>query len=149
MRLARYALKNYSDTIYAKELAIALLLHDGTEGYVGDVIYHLKQELPQFIAVEDKVGVVINKKFNVSMADVVQKEVKSLDRRICFDEMYALFGRIDPWFYENKVAPLGMDKFYFDDQDRIGWTPQETEKKFIGMAAFLGLIPLPTSDNES
>lgn len=150
VRLARYAFNNYTaDDGYNIRLARALLIHDATEAYVGDVIYHLKQQLPQFCKFEDKVGKRINDKFSIDMSKDVQGEVSSLDRRICFDEMYALYGRIDPWFYENKVVPLGMDKIYLDATDRMGWTPEQAEAKYIGMAAFLGLtVQQPTSTED-
>lgn len=141
VRLARYAINNYTEeNNYSLRLARALLLHDGTEGYVGDVIYHLKRELPQFSDFENKVAAVLNKKYEVDTSEEIQTEVASLDRRICFDEMYALCnGRIDPWFYENKTAPLGMEKLYIDEADRMGWTPNVAREKFLGMVAFIGI----------
>lgn len=140
VRLARYATNKCGD----QQLARALLLHDATEAYVGDIIYHLKGCFPEFIALEDKIGEVINNKFNIIMTDDVRTELKKLDRSICFDEMYLLMLEPDKCLYKEDIKPLGMSNLLLDDKDELGWTSTESKKNFLAMANWLGII----GDNE-
>ena len=149
VRLATYAYNNYPEP-FRLELAKLLLIHDATEAYVGDIVYHLKRQMTQFCEVEAIVDKAIHAKFGLTEQQPIYISiVKELDRRICFDEMYLLFeGNIDPMFYDQRIVPLGFSKILLNNDDKIGWSPEDAKKKFLGMAAFLGLLnPKPEEIN--
>lgn len=141
VRLARYAMLNLkTEDNYHIEMAKYLLMHDATETYVGDMIFHLKDRIPAFGTFEDSIAEVIHIRFDLpDMDNDMTAHAKHLDRAVCFDEMYILFGRIDPWFYENQVEPLGLEKLLLSPDDRFGWTPEQAKEKFLAFAATLGL----------
>ncbi len=121
LKLALYALnatnltKEYPE-IQAEDrenLALALLLHDAAEAFIGDVPSHIKKHLPHFQALDDKLSARIYEIHGLT--DTIMKFghiVQDLDRRICFDEMYQLFGRIDPVFYTERLKPLAINLEY-------------------------------------
>ena len=79
---------------------------------------------------------------------MVKAELKELDRRISFDEMYGLFnGKIDPYFYENKIAPIGPAIMIGPD-DRLGWTPESAKLQFLIAAQFFGMYQFPEKPAE-
>jgi hypothetical protein len=49
------------------ENALAALLHDATEAYVGDMIRPLKRSMPDYVAVEDRVMVAIARRFGLPL----------------------------------------------------------------------------------
>ena len=61
--LTRYARDELNASVKMQK---TLLLHDAGEAFCGDVIYHLKQRLPEFRDLEDKVISQIFKKFGLS-----------------------------------------------------------------------------------
>lgn len=140
VRLSRYVIKQNPSSHYHNLLAKALFLHDAGEAFIGDVTFHLKAHMPQFIEMEKVIEEIIMTKYGLTQAnlDMVGVELKELDRRISFDEMYYLFGRIDPWFYQNEIDPLGQD-IMLTEQDRLGWTPTVAKEQFLLMAEFFGL----------
>ena len=84
----------------------ALLLHDASEAFVGDIVYHLKQELPKFKELEDGIMSVIFDKYGVEY-DSIKDVIHWLDRAICMDEMVQLMCRVDPILFSLKS--LGID----------------------------------------
>lgn len=144
VRLSNYANNLNLGSHYNKSLAKALLLHDATEYLIGDIIFHLKGHLPQFKEMEVRLEKVIFDKFGITpIYDLVKKELHELDRRISFDEMYTMFdGKVDPWFYENRVSPLGP-KIMLGPQDSMGWTPEQAKLQFLAAAEYFGLYTPP------
>lgn len=143
VRLARYAMNNIEGED-GKMIAKALLLHDATEAYVGDVIYPLKKHLPQFNRLEDKIGNVIFKKFGIKLTPEMELKIKELDRRICFDEMYVLFvGHIDQKLYEENIRPLGIQNLLVNQTDSFGWNPSIAFDKYLVMSEILGIWERP------
>lgn len=143
VRLTRYAINMFPDG-EGRTLAKALLLHDATEAYVGDVIYPLKQYLPEFSKLENKIGETIFKKFDIKLTEEQEVKLKELDRRICFDEMYVLFnGSVDVKLYEEGIRPLGLQYLFLSDEDSLGWSPSVAYNKFLIVAEYLGLYERP------
>lgn len=132
VRLAMHVDKR-EETEYNLNLTLACLLHDATEAYVGDIIYHLKRKMTEFSELEDQVGEAILESFGISekVCSEVEQELHELDRRICFDEMYYLFdGHLDPSFYENRMIPLG-ESILVSPNDALGWDPQTAKTTYI------------------
>jgi len=116
--LCRYAQENGM----RHELQKALLLHDASEAYVGDVVYHLKGELPYFKQVEEKILRTIFTKFGVNY-DHNMKELSQLDRSICIDEMYQLMPFVDPELFSYGHQPLHIDV--------MCWAPERAQLEFM------------------
>jgi len=117
--LCEYALDNgYSEGVQA-----VLLMHDASEAFCGDIVYHLKAKLPEFIALENKILKVIFDRYGLD--DHHNDLIKKLDRAICIDEMYQLMGGIDPQlFIQNpNIRPLNVLC--------EGLTPDEAKAKFL------------------
>jgi hypothetical protein len=83
------------------------LLHDATEAYVGDVVWPLKELLPEYKRVEDNLMWVICKKFYLDPEQPAQ--VKEYDRRIVIDERDALMAAPQlSWPALEGYQPLGV-----------------------------------------
>lgn len=114
------------------KIAAAILLHDASEAYVGDVPYHVKKTMPEFQELEDRIDRAIHTKYELYMYKDEQV-IKDLDRRICIDEMYWLLDRIDPMIFEQGYdKPLGIHLFETK-------SPSTAYQEFMEMAKYLGL----------
>lgn len=89
----------------------ALLLHDATEAYLGDIVTGLKSLLPDYNALETKVQELINKKYNISQSPYVKQIVKELDTRIVLDEALFFSPQHYPHFKKQlpDMEPLGIE----------------------------------------
>lgn len=111
------------------DVALAALLHDAPEAYLGDVVRPLKRELlrgPYGMA-EAKVEAAIALRFGLwdgrGLAPLMDAEVKDADNRILLDERAALLGTSPaPWVVED-LEPLGVDV--------VGWYPEEAEAHYL------------------
>lgn len=116
-------------TRYAKrqglsiDLQKALLMHDASEAYCGDIVYHLKAELPFFKKIENKILSSVYVKFGIDNSAPIMAEVHRLDRAICKDEMSQLLGAVDPVSLDMGLSPLGIKV--------KGWSPQEARETFL------------------
>lgn len=96
-------------TLEDLDLARCLLMHDATEAYMGDVIYHLKAEVPAFKEYENALEKTILKRFGLTKEYAARAEqIHEFDRRICVDEMYHLFGMIDPALMKMGMQPIDV-----------------------------------------
>lgn len=103
------------------ENALWALLHDAAEAYIGDMVWPLKEEIPEFKVIEDALMGFVCAKFGL---DPVQpEEVTEHDRRIVIDERDSLLvpERI-PWPALEGFAPLGVNI--------QGWTPSRAKAEF-------------------
>ena len=117
---------------YTPEVQAALLLHDGSEAYVGDVVYHLKRALPYFMEVEEKITSQIYLKYGVEYDRVVDV-VSCLDRSICIDEMYQMMRWVDPALFQG-------DKEYQPLHIKCeGWLPGQAKSEYLAETRRLGL----------
>ncbi|KKN05762.1 hypothetical protein LCGC14_1084150 [marine sediment metagenome] len=109
---------------------LARLLHDASEAYLGDVIRPLKQLLPHYRMLEERIHWVIAEKYQVDF-----DPVKLGDTAMLMIEANAL---MPPEFFQGlTVADLS-----YLDQGSIkieGWSPEVAEKNFLDRAFSLGV----------
>lgn len=124
VRLANISLKLHPNK---PDMAMYLLLHDASEAYVGDIVYHLKALLPHYRHIEEEIQKVIMAKYKVDhvLEDVVTSACcHALDRRISYDEMKQLMPSLDPTFKKEGVFPLRI-------KAKLGWSPKVAKKKYL------------------
>lgn len=73
--------------------ALAGLLHDATEAYLGDMASPIKRYMPEYRDIEDRNARVIAERFGLS--DIEPPSVKEADTRIIADEVPFLFMDIE------------------------------------------------------
>lgn len=104
--------------LVSEEFALEALMHDATEGFIGDCVTPLKKEMPQFNQIEDVIHKVIAKKYNLSYP--MSKEVKLADEQ--------MIGYEWDYFMENKPN-INLIPFY--EKYFINANIEETEKHFL------------------
>lgn len=78
----------YVSYIVKPEFALEALLHDAQEAYVGDVSQPLKQLIPDYRAIEDRIEKVIRARFG--LPEKMSPEVKKADLQMLMIERGAL-----------------------------------------------------------
>lgn len=107
------------------EYALAALMHDASEAYLGDVSTPLKERLANYRAIEDRVMQAIAQKFN--FAYPLPLEVEGIDRRVLMREASFFFPASKEWqriftgepTYTREQAPIGS------------WTSTKAEHEFL------------------
>lgn len=108
--------------------ALHALLHDATEAYMGDLPKPLKNMLPDFRAVEQRVESVIRSKFGLT--DVYNEFVKDIDLRMLKTEKQQLF--------ENDSVPWsGFHELEAFDVKIRHWKPKDAAVVFMAMFEML------------
>ncbi|GJE54533.1 hypothetical protein [Methylobacterium thuringiense] len=116
-----------------RENALWLLLHDGAEAYLNDMVRPLKRHMPEYRAAEDRVAWAIYERFGLDPANE-PREVKDLDNRILMDERAQIMRPTgDAWNYGGATDPLGVTI--------EGWAPQLAERAFLGMFSQITGLP--------
>jgi len=95
-----------TDPTQRKQLALWALLHDAPEAYIGDMIRPLKQYIPDFRAIDDRIMAVIAGKYGLEGTEIPDA-VKHVDTRILLDERAALH-REPPREWNIDSEPLGV-----------------------------------------
>lgn len=95
------------------------LLHDAAEAYVGDMVRPLKQSLPQFREIEDRIMAAIAERFDLGP---FPEEVREIDMRLCATEKRDLMPGAEDW--------PGMPKPY-RDRIRETWGPVRARTYFL------------------
>jgi hypothetical protein len=140
IHIAEYALKYYN-----KETARVGLMHDAAEAYLGDIIYGLKEHLPEYHRLERKLEITLAEKYSLPilittpfngiplLGGPVLQVVKDLDRRIVLDEARGLMPQ-HIWMFEriNKHEPLGIKI-----TGRMG--QEEIKARFLELCEELGV----------
>lgn len=106
----------------SKQNRLTALMHDATEGYLGDMIRPLKYQISQYRDIENNLERVITKKYGLIYP--FPAEVKKLDNRILMDERIQNMN--DPpmkWNSDEQNEPLGVTLQY--------WSPDEAKSRFI------------------
>lgn len=148
--LSRYVLSHpiHGKASYANQLAAVMLMHDASEAYIGDMVYHLKKSMYAFEVLEEFILDKVRHTFTVdfSLEDgkiegkaylqkpylILEQLVHALDRSASVDEMDEMHpGGVDPVLYEMGCKPLGL-KFHY-------WTPEQAKKEFLDMYNQLGI----------
>jgi hypothetical protein len=102
-----------------RELALAALLHDATEAYVGDMIRPLKRSMPEYSALEDRIWLVIAERF--CLPATLPEEVKIADTRALQTERRDLLAP-HPWpWTEDQIADDSARPF--ENRISAGWAP--------------------------
>lgn len=104
------------------ELALAALLHDASEAYVGDIPRPLKRVMgTAFKDMERKAMRAVAQRYGVTMHDLEHPEIKALDKKILADEAAALMPRHA--FWDQFTERTGVEI--------AGWNPAEAREKFL------------------
>lgn len=64
----------------------ALMMHDVTEAYLGDIVAGLKKLLPDYTAIESRLAEMIQEKYRLFYTAEILDTVKELDTCILLDE---------------------------------------------------------------
>jgi len=108
--------------IVKRDQALAGLLHDATEAYLGDIIRPFKKYLKQFQTIEKNVEKEIHKKFEIKNYD--EKEIKKADTILLLTEARDLMkSRPDKWDNEEEYPRL--------NRKIIPWSPEKSERLFL------------------
>lgn len=83
---------------YSPHLTLACLLHDASECYLSDVPRPIKENMPQYRAVEERLlGQVYIKYLGTALTDAEEKLVKRIDGdMLYYDILYLLNEKIQP-----------------------------------------------------
>lgn len=101
------------------EDAFALLMHDASEAYTGDMPTMMKRAIPDFKRIEEAIQDTIDHKYSVIYNNVV----KNWDSRFMIDENAQNMTRGPNEIDFGDLTPLGI-KLKF-------WTPEEAEGRFL------------------
>mgnify|MGYP000648313610 CR=1 FL=1 len=125
------------------EWAVWALMHDAAEAYIGDLPSPVKQLLPEFSQIEDKIMDAVVERFDLPGAQI-PAEVKRLDLAMCVAEYDALMGNsTDVW--PNMPQGARGQEFH----NRWGSETYGTGAAFLARAAELGIAdPVQATDTD-
>ncbi len=105
--------------------ALAALLHDAAESYVGDLVSPLKKNLPEeFKKIEEKIEGVIFEHFKLNIGNIDHAEIKSADKIALVTEMRDVMGEPpEKWEEDGVFEPLS--------EKIISLMPEEAEQLFL------------------
>lgn len=109
-----------------EELALALLMHDAAEAYVGDIVRTIKHEVPDFAVFENKLMDAINERFDlprVAEIPAFKRMVKEVDNRMLVTEKQQLMVKAIRWPIESMFAPYEIEIEV--------WQPRAAEMLFL------------------
>lgn len=106
--------------LVSPEEALWGLLHDATEAYVGDMVRPLKNHMPDYQRVENRVMLAIAERFDLS--GTMPDGVKTADTRLLLDERDALLGPA-PAEWDVDGVPYGVTI--------EGWSPERAETEYL------------------
>lgn len=120
--------------IVPEEMAREGLLHDAQEAYIGDVSTPLKQLLPDYLAIEDRLEGAIAERFELAWTPAARRAVKHADLTMLATERRDLLGQMNDdleWALLRGVKPL--------DQVMLPMPPEQAKRAFLARASELGL----------
>lgn len=116
--------------------ALAGLMHDAAEAYIGDVSRPMKQAMRRLCptdnpldVMEERIEAVVQRKFGFSMKPA---SVAAADMQALAAESAELFVDGPRDWQETKG-----ETFRFEDAARLGWSPAVAERAFLDRFAFL------------
>lgn len=113
-----------------EKLALALLMHDAAEAYVGDIVRPIKRTLTDFSVIENEVMDAINTRFDLPRVAEIRgykKAVKEVDNRMLVTEKLQLMSPKVRWAIEDIFEPYELEL----DQ----WQPRVAELLFLSYFA--------------
>lgn len=113
-----------------ERLALALLMHDAAEAYVGDIVRPIKRKITDFSVVENGVTDAINERFDLPLVAEVpgyKAAVKEVDNRMLVTEKLQLMNPNVRWALEDIFEPY--------DVDIEVWQPKAAEALFLSTFA--------------
>lgn len=120
----------------AREVQAACLLHDAAEAFVGDMVRPLKELVPGFKAIEDRIFEVIWAKYMRPFSwNRLAGEVKEIDNSMLFAERDCLFRKKDDeiWYGENEVEKINLKAI-------VSLSPGDAMKAFFDRAEELEIV---------
>jgi hypothetical protein len=110
------------------------LFHDAEEAYMGDMKTPLKNMMPEFRAMSEKVDGLIRHNFHNFGVPLEMRDItKEYDTRILLDERSALFpNEGPPWGFDDKIKPLHIDIHK--------WSPPLAEWRFLELFKFYSSV---------
>lgn len=98
----------------AEEHALWGLLHDASEAYISDIPRPIKEKMPEFIEIEERIQRAVAERFGLSWP--MPEEVKLTDTRALVTEMESLMSEPpEPW--NLGVKPLEMKVEVMNSKD--------------------------------
>lgn len=71
----------------SKKVQLACLLHDGSEAYIADIIRPVKEELHDYLKIEEKLQNCVFDRFSINSLDIVDNQaVKQIDNDVLYHE---------------------------------------------------------------
>lgn len=104
----------------APENALHALLHDATEAFISDVPKPVKNVLPGYVALEERIWYAIAVKFGVDL--IVPEEVHQADKRILVNEIDVLMPG-----HENWPNLAGLERLPVEVR---AWSPARAELEY-------------------
>jgi hypothetical protein len=104
----------------------AILLHDATEAYMGDIPRPLKALIPDYQSIEKKLDIIIKLKFGVSTNPEIQDTVHTFDEIMLKNEAIARGGDIN-WLSDQKYKSVKLIPFFTMHY----FSPEEAKRGFL------------------
>lgn len=105
----------------AQEHALAALLHDASEAFVGDVSRPLKALLPEYKAIEARIEQAICNRFDLPYP--MHPAIKDIDNRLLITEQRQRMNNNDDWSWTEGMEPLPIEL--------PCWAPEEAKAQFL------------------
>ncbi len=110
----------FTSTLCSPENALAGLLHDAAETYITDVPSPIKKFLSEFRNLDDRLTRAIFKRFGCTHP--VPKEIKLLDRRLCYTEGFYNGMNVKRWDTQYDLMSNYKPQF---------WSAEQAETKYL------------------
>lgn len=114
-----------------QEVQQAVMLHDATEAFVGDVVKPLKIMLAEYEGIEDRVEAVIGEKFGIDF-NRHRSAIRKIDHEMLIAERRKMFT-------PDKVTWTGENDVRKVDADFQLWMPETAEFTFVRVARSIGI----------
>jgi 5'-deoxynucleotidase YfbR-like HD superfamily hydrolase len=111
----------YVSRIVPEEDAFAGLMHDAAEAFIGDVSKPLKDILPEYRTIEDRIEAAVFARFGVPYP--LPRSVKDADLVMLATEQREVMANRDDWDYTSGRRPLEM---HIDM-----WSPADAKRAFL------------------